>query len=179
MVSTKVVSDETEFAQLIFDNNDSRKMNQAEKRNHKLGALGINTASEEAFYTSTDSVRRARTNVCPQAFAAACRFNAADKPQAFQDRLYTYAAGAYSKLVNMKENRAFMRSLVRGTDPEHKDLEALKKAALFVSDNLLTGIAKGRELFPQAYEYHAAPKGLAIMLADHLKIEAPDFTETK
>ena len=62
--------------------------------------------------------------------------------------------------------------------PNTSDLEALKKAVLFVSDNLLTGIAKGRELFLQAYEYHAAPKGLAIMLADQLKIGS-DFTEAK
>ena len=88
MVSTKVVATDSEFAQLIFDNNDSRKMNQAEKRNHKLGALGINTANEESFYSDpVNSVRRARTNVCAQAFGAACRFRSDDKPQAYQDRL--------------------------------------------------------------------------------------------
>lgn len=181
MVSTKVVSTENDFAQLIFDNNDSRKMKQAEKRNHKLGALGVNTASEEAFYNDPlNSVRHAKPSVCAQAFAAACRFRAADKPIEFQDRLYMYAAGAYNKLLGAsKENREFMRSLIQGTTPDHYDLEALKVAAEFVADNLLTAIAKGRELFPLAYECHAAPKGLSLLLAEHLGIAAPDFTEGK
>lgn len=181
MVSTKVVSSESEFAQLIFDNNDSRKMKQAEKRNHKLGALGVNTASEEAFYNDPlNSVRHAANNVCPQAFAAASRFCAADKPIEFQDRLYMYAAGAFNKLVGVsKENREFMRSLVQGTGPDHNDLEALKVAAEYVADNLLSAIALGREKFPLAYECHSAPKGLAILLASHLGVTVPDFTEAK
>lgn len=181
MVSTKVVSTDAEFAQLIFDNNDSRKMNQSEKRNHKLGALGINTASEEAFYTDPqNSVRRARTNVAPQAFAAACRFRADDKPQAYQDRLYQYAAGAYSKLRDVsKENRDAMRELIQMPHGTDEEVLRLKNAAQFVSDNLLTAIAKGRELFPLAYECHAAPKGLALLLAGHFGLTAPDYTEAK
>ena len=65
--------------------------------------------------------------------------------------------------------------------PENTQVEVarLKTAAQFVSDNLLLGIAKGRELFPLAYECHAAPKGLALLLADHLGVEAPDFTDGK
>jgi hypothetical protein len=181
MVSTKVVSTDAEFAQLIFDNNDSRKMNQAEKRNHKLGALGINTASEDAFYSDpVNSVRRARTNVAPQAFAAACRFRADDKPQAYQDRLYQYAAGAYTKVRDAsKENRDSLRDLIQMPQGTEEEVLRLKNAAQFVSDNLLTAIAKGRELFPLAYECHAAPKGLALLLAAHLGVTAPDFTEAE
>lgn len=180
MVSTKVVSSDPEFAQLIFDNNDSRKMNQAEKRNHKLGALGINTASEDAFYNSPDSVRRARTAVCPQAFGAACRFKAVDKPQAYQDRLYQYAAGAFSKVRDAsKDNKTFMHDLIQNKADDEAVTLRLQTAAQFVAENLLTAIAKGRELFPLAYECHAAPKGLAVMLADHLGIDKPDFTEAK
>ena len=181
MVSTKVVSSDAEFAQLIFDNNDSRKMNQAEKRNHKLGAIGINTASEDAFYyDAINSVRRARTAVCPQAFAAACRFRAEDKPQAYQDRLYSYAAGAFSKVRDAsKENKAFMRDLIQMPAGSDEETLRLKNAAQFVADNLLTAIAKGRELFPLAYECHAAPKGLAVLLAQHLGVDAPEFAESK
>lgn len=181
MVSTKVVSSDPEFAQLIFDNNDSRKMNQAEKRNHKLGALGINTANEEAFYNHPqESVRFSRANVCPQAFAAACRFKAEDKPQAYQDRLYQYAAGAYSKVRDAsKDNKSFMQDLIQNKAVDEAVTLRLQNAAQYVADNLLTAIAKGRELFPLAYECHAAPKGLALILADHLGIEKPDFTEAK
>lgn len=181
MVSTKVVAAESDFAQLIFDNNDSRKMKVAEKRNHKLGALGVNTASEEAFYNDPlNSVRHAKANVCPQAFAAACRFRAADKPIEFQDRLYMYAAGAYNKVLQVnKGNREFMRSLIHGTNEDHEDLQALRVAAEFVSDNMLRGIALGREKFPLAYECHSAPKGLSLLLAEHLGITVPDFTEGK
>jgi len=181
MVSTKVVSTDAEFAQLIFDNNDSRKMNQAEKRNHKLGALGINTANEESFYSDpVNSVRRARTNVCAQAFGAACRFRSVDKPQAYQDRLYQYAAGAFSKVRDAsKENKAIMRDLIQMPEGTDEETLRLKNAAQFVADNLLTAIAKGRELFPLAYECHAAPKGLALLLAEHLGVTAPTFEESK
>ena len=181
MVSTKVVNDDSEFAQLIYDNNDSRKMNQGEKRNHKLGALGINTANEDAFYNDpATSVRHARTNVTAQAFGAACRFRATDKPQAYQDRLYQYAAGAYSKVRDAsKENKAVMRDLIQMPNGTDEEVLRLKNAAQFVSDNLLASIAKGRELFPLAYECHAAPKGLALLLAEHLSVTAPVFTEVK
>ena len=183
MVSTKIANSDEQFAQLIFDNNDCRKMVQAEKRNHKLGALGINTANEEAFYRSSDSVRRARSNVCAQAFGAACRFRATDKPQAYQDRLYQYASGAYTKLVKVRENRDFMRDLIQMKDVSGDALEAkinaLQEAATFVADNLLTSIAKGREKFPLAYECHSAPKALSLMLADYLSITAPSFEESK
>ena len=181
MVSTKVVSTDAEFAQLIFDNNDSRKMNQAEKRNHKLGALGINTANEDSFYTDpANSVRRARTNVAAQAFGAACRFRATDKPQAYQDRLYQYAAGAYAKVRDAsKENKAVLRDLIQMPNGTDDEVLRLKNAAQFVSDNLLASIAKGRELFPLGHECHAAPKGLALLLAEHLGVTAPDFTEAK
>ena len=181
MVSTKVVSTDAEFAQLIFDNNDSRKMNQAEKRNHKLGALGINTANEDSFYTDpANSVRRARTNVAAQAFGAACRFRATDKPQAYQDRLYQYAAGAYAKVRDAsKENKAVLRDLIQMPNGTDDEVLRLKNAAQFVSDNLLASIAKGRELFPLGYECHAAPKGLALLLAEHLGVTAPVFTEAK
>lgn len=181
MVSTKVVTTDAEFAQLIFDNNDSRKMNQSEKRNHKLGALGINTANEDSFYKDpTNSVRRAHTKVAAQAFGAACRFRATDKPQAYQDRLYHYAAGAYGKVRDAsKENKVAMRELIQMPQNTEEEVLRFKNAAQFVSDNLLTAIAKGRELFPLAYEYHSAPKGLALLLADHLGVTAPDFTEGK
>lgn len=179
IVSTKVVNTDAEFAQLIFDNNDSRKMNQAEKRNHKLGALGINTATEEAFYTDpSNSVRRARTNVCPQAFGAACRFRADDRPQAYQDTLYQYAAGAYAKLRDVsRENRVIMRDLIQLPHNTAEEQDRLRAAAQFVADNLLTAIAHGRGLFPLVYECHAAPKGLAVLLAGHLGVTAPNFTE--
>ena len=181
MVSTKVVSTDAEFAQLIFDNNDSRKMNQSEKRNHKLGAFGINTANENAFYSDpVNSVRRARTNVAPQAFAAACRFRADDKPQAYQDRLYQYAAGAYTKVRDVsRDNRDSLRDLIQMPHGTEEEVLRLRNAAQFVSDNLLSAIAKGRELFPLAYECHAAPKGLALLLAGHLGVTAPDFTEAE
>ena len=177
MVSTKVVSSDAEFAQLIFDNNDSRKMVQAEKRNHKLGALGINTASEDAFYNDPqNSVRRARTEVLPQAFGAACRFRASDKPQAYQDRLYQYAAGAFSQLRNVKDNRDFMKDLIQMPNGTAAEQQRLRDAAEFVAENLLTAIARGRDVFPLSNEYHSAPKGLSLLLAERLGVVAPVFT---
>ena len=177
MVSTKVVSTDAEFAQLIFDNNDSRKMKVAEKRNHKLGAIGINTADEDSFYTDPqNSVRRAKATVCPQAFGAAARFCAVDRPQAFQDKLYQYAAGAFAKVRDVsKENKAAVHAMIqmpKGTDDE---VLKLKNAAQFVADNFLTSINKGKELFPLAYECHSAPKAMSILLAEHLGLEVPTF----
>jgi len=56
----------------------------------------VNTASEEAFYNDPEySVRHAKSPVCAQAFAAASRFRAPNKPIEFQDRLYMYAAGVF------------------------------------------------------------------------------------
>ena len=67
-VSTKVVTSEREFKQVIMDANDARKMKGAETRNHKLGARGVETHDSERFYAT---VRLARKPECPAAFAAA------------------------------------------------------------------------------------------------------------
>ena len=69
-----------------------------------------------------------------------------------------------------------MIQMPHGTEEE---VLRLRNAAQFVSDNLLSAIAKGRELFPLAYECHAAPKGLALLLAGHFGLTAPDYTEGK
>ena len=176
-VSTKVVNTDQEFAQLIFDNNDSRKMKTAEKRNHKLGALGINTASEDSFYNDPqNSVRRARSAVIPAAFAAGCRFRAEDKPQAYQDKLYTYINSAVGHLYrHSADNRAFLRDLINGRTEETSDLQKLRNSCAFAADNLIAGIDKGRELFPVRYENIAAPRGLTILLAEYWGIEAPTW----
>lgn len=177
IVSTKVVDSDQEFAQLIFDNNDSRKMKQAEKKNHKLGACGVNTASEDAFYNDNqNSVRRARSTSLGPAFAAGCRFRATDKPQPYQDTLYTYATGAFGHLYRCSaENRKFLKALVNGTTPETKDLQQLRDSCYWVANNLMAAIAKSKEQFPTRYENIAAPRSLALMLAEKWNLDAPEW----
>jgi hypothetical protein len=182
MVSTRVVDSDEDFAQLVFDNNDSRKMKVAEKRNHSLGALGIITSSKEGFYSDPHfSVRHVKVaDLCAHAFAAACRFEADGKPIEYCDRLFTYAQGAFNKVVKAhRNNRDRLRSIVRGTDEDTKDLALLESTAQFVEQNLLNAISKGRVDFPLQYECHSAPKALAVLLAEHLGMVVPAFDEAK
>ena len=179
VVSTKVVNTDKEFAQLVFDNNDSRKMKIAEKRNHKLGAIGINTADEDSFYNDPqNSVRRARSAVIPAAFAAGCRFRAEEQgwSQHAQDTLYSYINSAVGHLFRLcKENREFLKALINGTAEDTKDLQKLRNSCVFAVENYKKGVEKGRELFPTRYDLHAGPRGISMVLAEYWGIEAPTW----
>ena len=114
IVSTKVVSDPREFKQVIMDANDARKMKGAETRNHKLGARGVETHDVDRFYAT---VRLSRKPECPAAFAAACRFIAADKPREFQDRLFTYTSAGFGQAMRVdRDNSSALMELVKGED---------------------------------------------------------------
>jgi hypothetical protein len=169
MVSTKVVGTETEFKQLIMDANDSRKMKGAETRNHKLGARGVETHDESRFYAT---VRLARKPEAPAAFAAACRFTAVDRPQAFQDRLYTYTAGGFGQAmkVSLDSSRALL-DLVKGEG----NADRLRELAETISEQFLALIAKGREQFPDKYENIAAPRAVAQAICAELKLDQPTY----
>jgi hypothetical protein len=169
-VSTKVVTSEREFKQVIMDANDARKMKGAETRNHKLGARGVETHDSERFYAT---VRLARKPECPAAFAAACRFIAADKPREFQDTLYNYAAAGYGQAMRVdRDNSAVLMELVKG---EGKT-EELKALAESVTGQFLTLIAKGREQFPEKYENISAPRAVAQAICTELKLSQPTYS---
>ena len=173
MISTRIAESDQDFAQLIFDNNDSRKMVAAEKRNHTLGALGINTASKEAFYNDALSCVKhvaKNKNLCGDAFAAACRFEADGKPIEYADRLFVWAKGAFNKLASSSTaQRNELRSIVIDGG------KALEDAAAHVEENLLKAKTDGRERFPASNEFHATPKALATILADYLNLQCPAF----
>lgn len=170
IVATKVVADEREFKQVIMDANDARHMKGAETRNHKLGARGVETHNEERFYAT---VRLARKPEAPAAFAAACRFVAAEKPREFQDRLYTYAAGGYGQAMKVdRDNSAMLLDLVKG-EGKADELKALAES---ITGQFLTLIAKGREEFPDKYENISAPRAVAQAICAELKLSQPTYS---
>ena len=170
IVATKVVSDEREFKQVIMDANDARKMKGAETRNHKLGARGVETHNVDRFYST---VRLSRKPECPAAFAAACRFVAADKPREFQDSLYTYTAGGFGQAMRVdRDNSAALMELVKG-EGKADELKALAES---VTGQFLSLIAKGREQFPDKYENISAPRAVAQAICTELKLNAPTYS---
>ena len=168
-VSSKVVSSKSEFKQLIMDANDCRKMKGAETRNHKLGARGVETHDEDRFYST---VRLARKNECPAAFAAACRFTAINKPQAFQDKLYTYTASGYGQAMRTsKENSAALMELIKGEGRT----DELKNLAEKISEQFLQLIAAGLEHFPDKYENISSPRQVAQAICRMLELDIPTY----
>ena len=81
-------------------------------RKQSKAKIGAVTADAEGFYRT---VRLCRKTECAAAFAAACNFEAEDKPLDFRNRLRAYAAGGYTKLVNgTAEQRAMLLSAMDG-----------------------------------------------------------------
>lgn len=170
-VSTKVINSDQEYAQLIRLANQSRKMSGAEIRNFKLDNKGVATNTAESFYRTVRLSRRAE---CAAAFAAACNFEAEDKPLAFRNRLRGYAAGGFNKLVNgTAEQRDAAVSLIRGEDRE-ADLRALAQAT--VAD-LVSTIEAAKLAFPDLYDHLRVPRQMAVYLAGKLGVEAPTFNK--
>jgi hypothetical protein len=168
-VSTKIVNSDEEFAQLIRLANVSRHMSGAEVRNFKLDNKGVATSTAEAFYRT---VRLSRRPECAAAFAAACNFEAEDKPLEFRNRLRQHAAGGYSKLINgTAEQRAAANDLIRGENRE-ADLRAL--AAATVAD-LVSTIDAAKLAFPDLYDHIRVPRQMAVYLAGKLGVTAPTF----
>lgn len=170
IVATKVVHSEREFKQVIMDANDARKMKGAETRNHKLGARGVETHDADRFYAT---VRLSRKPECPAAFAAACRFVAADKPREFQDRLYTYTAAGYGQAMRVdRDNSTTLMELVKGEGKA----DELKSLAVSVTGQFIALIAKGREQFPEKYENISAPRAVAQAICTELKLTVPTYS---
>lgn len=168
-VSTKVVNSDEEFAQLIRLANQSRKMSGAEIRNFRLDNKGVATNTAESFYRT---VRLSRRPECAAAFAAACNFEAEDKPLAFRNQLRGYAAAGFNKLVNgTAEQRDAAVSLIRGEDRE-ADLRALAQAT--VAD-LVGTIEDAKLAFPDLYDHLRVPRQMAVYLAGKLGVTAPTF----
>lgn len=178
-VSTRVVTNQADFEQLIFDNNDSRVMKGAEKGNHKLGALGVNTASREAFYNDAlNSVKHLRnTALCNRAFAAACRFET-DGLSAYEcDAISSRASAAFGQIEKVSpENKQFLRGMVTGNGPEFSDMTKLQEAAKFVVTNIEAAKTRGMAMFPHTRSHHAAIRGLAVCLAEHLGLTVPTYS---
>lgn len=168
-VSTKVVNSDEEYAQLIRLANVSRKMSGAEVRNFKLDNKGVITADVEDFYRT---VRLSRRPECAAAFAAACNFEAEDKPLEFRNRLRAYAAGGYTKLVNgTAEQREAAVGLIRNEGNEAQ-LRALAKQT--VAD-LVTTIEEAKLAYPDLYDHIRVPRQMGVYLAGKLGVEAPTF----
>ena len=168
-VSTKIVNSDQEFEQLIRLANVSRKMSGAEVRNFKLDGKGVITADAEGFYRT---VRLCRKTECAAAFAAACNFEAEDKPLDFRNRLRAYAAGGYTKLVNgTAEQRAAAIGLIREDD----NTESLKELATGAVGNLVQIIADAKIAFPDLYDHLRVPRQMSVYLAGQLGVPAPTF----
>ena len=107
------------------------------------------------------------------AFAAACRFVAADKPREFQDKLYTYTAAGYGQAMRVdRDNSSTLMELVKG---EGKS-EQLKALAESVTGQFLTLIASGREQFPSKYENISAPRAVAQAICTELQLTSPTYS---
>ena len=168
-VSTKVVNDDPEFAQLIRLANVSRHMSGAEIRNFKLDSKGVITADADSFYRTVRFARRAE---CAAAFAAACNFEAEGKPLEFRNKLRAYAAGGYTKLVNgAAEQRDPAVVLIRG---ENNDAQLRDLAQQTVAD-LVATIDAARLAFPDLYDHIRVPRQMAVYLAGKLGVTAPTF----
>lgn len=177
-VSTRVVTSQADFEQLIFDNNDSRVMKAAEKGNHKLGALGINTASLEAFYNDpTNSVKHLRnTALCNRAFAAACRFEADGRTSYECDTISSRVSGAFNQVEKASpENKQFLRCMVTGNGPDFEDMTKLQQTAQYMVNNIEAAETRGKGMFPHTKSHHASTRGVAIALAEYLKLDAPTY----
>ena len=75
-----------------MDANDARKMKGAETATTSW----VPVVSRRMMWSLLCNGPPVPRPECPAAFAAACRFVAADKP-AIQDRLYTYTAGGFGQ----------------------------------------------------------------------------------
>ena len=167
MVSTKVVADEREFKQVIYDANDSRKMGTAEVRNHKLSARGVKTQNEDVFYLT---VRRARKSEMASAFATACRFPFGDKPQIYIDKFFRYTSSAFTRAQKVsKTNKNFLEDLIIG-ESRDEDLRALAKN---VAHNYVNILEDGRMQYPQFNETRYAPRIIAKYICSELSLEQP------
>lgn len=168
-VSTKVVNSDQEFAQLIRLANVSRHMSGAEIRNFKLDGKGVITADVDSFYRT---VRLARRPECAAAFAAACNFEAGDKPLEFRNKLRAYAAGGYTKLVNGNpEQREMAIGLIRNEGNEDK----LRALALDTVADFVKTIDAAKLAYPDLYDHIRVPRQMAVYLAAKLGLAAPTF----
>lgn len=168
-VSTKVVNSDEEYAQLIRLANVSRKMSSAEVRNFKLDNKGVITADVDDFYRT---VRLSRRPECAAAFAAACNFEAEDKPLEFRNRLRAYAAGGYTKLVNgTTEQREAAVGLIRNEGNETRLRDLAKQT---VAD-LVATIESAKLAHPDLYDHIRVPRQMSVYLAGKLGVAAPDF----
>ena len=169
-VSTKVVNSETEYQQLIRLANVSRHMSGAEIRNFKLDGKGIVTSDAEGFYRT---VRRSRRTEAAAAFAAACFFEAGEKPLDFLNKLRAYAAGGFTKLINgTKEQREAAVDLICGEGNADK-LRGLAKETV---GDLVQIIEASKDAYPDKYSHIAVPRQMGVYLAGKLGVAAPEFT---
>lgn len=169
-VCTKVVNSDTEYAQLIRLANVSRHMSGAEIRNFKLDNKGVLTNTQDAFYRT---VRLARKPECPAAFAAACHFEAEDKPLEFRNKLRAYAAGGYAKLVN---GNAQQRDVAVHLIREENNEEKLRELAKATVDDLISTIEAAKLAYPSLYDHIRVPRQMAVYLAGKLGVTAPTFS---
>jgi hypothetical protein len=168
-VSTKVVNSDEEFAQLIRLANVSRHMSGAEVRNFKLDNKGVITADAEGFYRT---VRLSRKPECAAAFAAACYFEAEDKPLEFTVKLRAYAAGGYTKLVNgTPEQREAATSLICGEG----NVQRLRELAQQTVADLVTVIDEAKLAYPDLYDHIRVPRQMGVYLAGKLGVAAPAY----
>jgi hypothetical protein len=168
-VSTKIVNDDREFAQLIRLANVSRKMSGAEIRNFKLDNKGVHTSDAAAFYRT---VRLSRRPECAAAFAAACNFEAEGKPLEFRNKLRAYVAGGFTKLVNgTAEQRDAAVNLIRQEGNEDR----LRELATATVADLVSTIEAAKLAFPDLYDHLRVPRQMSVYLAGKLGVTAPTF----
>jgi hypothetical protein len=165
MVVCKVVSSDSEFAQLIETANDSRKMPRAELQVHGLTRSGVRTMTPEEFYETRN---RAAGNQLGHCFAKAVQFELAGLPQTSQDAYVSLIGSAWNKVANVAANRAAMKELVTGEDPTQ-----LQAAARYIASKVMVYGSEAEKLFPNDRVHVGAPKACALDLAAHLNLTVP------
>lgn len=167
MVVCKVVSSDSEFAQLIETANDSRKMPRAELQVHGLTRSGVRTATADEFYETRSRAAATQHGHC---FAKAVQFELAGLPQTSQDAYVSLVGSAWNKVANVSANRMAMKGLIVGADPA-----PLQAAARYIASKVMVYGIEAEAMFPNDKVHIGAPKACAIDMANHLGLTAPTF----
>ena len=173
-VEVKRPSSPKELAQLIVDNNDSRKMKNTEKQQYKLTQFGVKVATESDFYDNPmTNARRTRTTGFPTAFAAGVKLACTSETRADLDRIATAAATAFRHLYNASPANRSEWKRIFNFDAGHEGGKTLKLACRYVADNFIKSEREAIQRWPQKQVRNTVPRVLAEDLALLLKLDSP------
>ena len=112
-VTTKVVSSDPEFAQLIETANDSRRMPRAEQQVYGLTSRGVRTKDRSEFY---ETRTQATDSQLGHVFAKAVQFELEGMPQTTIDAFVSCVGSAWNKCKSVGDNSKLMRAVIHNED---------------------------------------------------------------